>query len=107
MCLNRFERKESYIMFKCDHGDGNVITMKMPCEVSWPEAMDNFKNFLKGVGYFIPEEGCICNNPINEEEWTLATKKVEEDDEEVELGICDDDDEEERVEIHVTDGVPT
>jgi hypothetical protein len=31
---------------------------------------------------------------------------VEDDLEEVELGICDDE-EEERVEIHVTDGAPT
>jgi hypothetical protein len=104
MCLNRFERKETYIMFKCDHGDGNVITMKMPGEVSWPEAMDNFKNFLKGVGYFIPEEGCICNNPIHEDEVNLWVDESAEDTE-TEVGICDDSDD--TVQITVSDGVPT
>lgn len=102
---NYGSRKESYIMFKCDHGDGNVITMKMPCEISWPEAMDNFKNFLKGVGYFLPEEGCICGNPISEEEVNVYVSESNEDNEEVEIGVCDDEDE--QVEITVTDGVPT
>lgn len=106
MCNAYGSRKESYIMFKCDHGDGNVITMKMPCEVSWPEAIDNFKNFLKGVGFFLPEEGCICNNPIREEEEVnVWVQDSNEDTEEVGLGICDDDDE--KIEITVTDGVPT
>jgi len=103
---NYGSRKESYIMFKCDHGDGNVITMKMSCEITWPEAMDNFKNFLKGVGYFLPEEGCICDNPIKEEEWMLASNKVDEEDEEIEIGICDDANED-IVEVTITDGVPT
>lgn len=98
------ERKESYITFKCEHGDGNTITMKMPAQISWPEAMDNFKNFLKGVGYFLPEEGCICGNPIHEDEMPRWVDESAEDTE-VEIGICDDSDE--LVEITVTEGVPT
>ena len=101
---NYGSRKESYIMFKCDHGDGNTFVMKMPCEISWPEAMDNFKNFLKGVGYFLPDEGCICNNPIREEEVNVWVSDSHEDTEEV--GICDDEDDD-LVEITVIDGVPT
>jgi hypothetical protein len=98
-------------MFKCDHGDGNVITMKMPCEITWPEAMDNFKKFLKGVGYFLPEEGCICNNPIREEAVNIWVNESAEDTE-MEIGICDDapegaDGDDDLVEITVTDGVPT
>ena len=99
-------RTESYITFKCDHGDGNVITMKMPGEVSWPEAMDNFKNFLKGVGYFIPEEGCICNNPINEDDVKVWVEDTEEVASMRDIGICDDEDDE-TIQITISDGVPT
>lgn len=102
------ERKESYIMFKCEHGDGNTITMKMPAQISWPEAMDNFKNFLKGVGYIIPEEGCICNNPIKEDDYESKWEVSQCDDEdEEELNLTVTAERDETVEITVTDGVPT
>jgi len=106
---NYGSRKESYIMFKCDHGDGNTFVMKMPCQISWPEAMDNFKNFLKGVGYFLPEEGCICDNPIKEEAVNIWVNESAEDTE-TEIGICSDDDEDDTVQITISDeteGVPT
>lgn len=67
------------IKFKLDRGDGNKLVMTMSDECTWREVMDNFRFFLKGCGYFLPEDGCICDAPVREvkeeEEDTLVTEE--------------------------------
>jgi len=66
------------IIFKRETGNGDKLVMTTTDEATWPELMDNFKFFLQGCGYILPENTCLCGVEIREDKEEEVEAVVEE-----------------------------